>query len=364
MIGAVIREASASARSQPIASIVTVMVVVGMVLTVMLTTGRTVGAEQQVLGSIDAVGTRSITVRAEAGAGVTSDVLTRIAAIDGIEWSGGFSLAVDATNSDFADAVRVPLRYAYGDHFADLGIPEHSPAPGTLAWASDMALEQLGMPDHVGSVTLASGLTHGLGGHITAPDHLTELEPLLFVPQPEPTGDEPLSVLIVVAASPELVSPVSQAVLSVLSADDPSKVTVHTSTVFAQLRGLIEGQLGSFSRGLVLALLVLTGTLVAVLLYGLVMMRRKDFGRRRALGASRSLIVGLLLTQTLLLAVAGISVGVATSTVVLIASGDPLPGLAFTGSLCVLTLVTALIAALIPALLASRREPIRELRVP
>lgn len=364
MIGEVVREAAASARSQPVASLVTMLMVVGMVLTVMLTTGRTVGAEQQVLGSIDDAGTRSIMVRADASAGVTSSVLDRIAGITGIEWAGGFSNAIDATNVDVPEGVRVPVRYAYGDHLSRLGIPEHSPAPGGLAWASEAALIQLGMPDASGGIALTNGASYGVVGRIAVPDDLAGFEPVVLVPQPESTGEESIGVLVVIAESPELVSSVSGAVLSVLAADDMSKVTVRTSAALAELRGLIEGQLGSFSRGLVLALLVLTGALVAILLYGLVMMRRKDFGRRRALGASRGLIIGLLLAQTGMLAVVGITTGLVLSAVILIASGDPWPGAAFTGALAILTLLTALIAALLPAVIASRREPIRELRVP
>lgn len=364
MIGAVVREAAASARSQPVASLVTILMVIGMVLTVMLTTGRTVGAEQQVLGSIDEAGTRSITVRADAAAGVTSSVLDRIAGITGIEWAGGFSNAIDATNVDVPDGVRVPVRYAYGDHLDRLGVAENSPVPGGLAWASDAALVQLGMPDASGGIQLTNGTFYGVAGRVVVPDYLTGFEPVVLVPQPLATGDEPIGVLVIIAETPELVASVSGAVLSVLAAEDMSKVTIHTSAALAELRGLIEGQLGSFSRGLVLALLVLTGALVAILLYGLVMMRRKDFGRRRALGASRALIIALLLAQTGMLAALGIVVGLALAAIILIASGDPWPGGAFTGALAILTLVTAMVAALLPAIIASRREPIRELRVP
>ncbi|WP_460800162.1 ABC transporter permease [Microbacterium sp. GXF0217] len=363
-MASVFREAAASARSQPVASVITVLMIVGMILAVMLTTGRTVGAEQQVLGAIDSAGTRSITVRAEPSAGISSDVLQRIAGIEGIEWAAGFSSAVDATNSTVPDGTRVPVRLAYGDQFTRLGIPSNPAVPGQLAWASAEALEQLGMPDETGGVELTSGASYGVAGRIETPDFLSGFEPVVLVPQPNATGDEPVSILIVIAEEPELVAPVSEAVLSVLAPDDPTKVTMQTSEALAQLRGLIEGQLGSFSRGLVVALLALTGTLVAVLLYGLVMMRRKDFGRRRALGASRGLIIGLLLVQTSFLALVGILTGTLLSAIILGVSGDPWPGTAFTGALGVLTLVTAAIAALLPATLASRREPIRELRVP
>lgn len=364
MIWSVVRESAATARSQPVASVVTVLMVAGMILAVMLTTGRTVGAEQQVLGSIDSAGTRSIIVRAEAGAGVTSSVMDRLAHIEGIEWAAGFSAAVDGTNSAIPDGSKVPVRLAYGSQFDRLGVPARIPVEGSAAWASDEALEQLGMPDGVGGVADTNGASYGVVGRLDVPDFLHGFEPAVFVPQPSPHGDEALGVVVVIADSPQLVTPVSDAVVSILGADDPKKVTVQTSEALAQLRTLIEGQLGSFSRGLVLALLGLTGTLVAILLYGLVMMRRKDFGRRRALGASRGLIITLLLTQTALLAFIGVAVGTGLSAVLLFASGDPWPGSGFTAALGVLTLITALIAALIPATIASRREPIKELRVP
>lgn len=359
-----IREAAASARSQPVASVVTVLMVVGMILAVMLTTGRTVGAEQQVLGSIDSAGTRSITVRAETGAGITSSVMQRISGIEGIEWAAGFSAAADGTNTAIPDGVKVPVRLAYGAQFDRLGLPGRTALPGGTAWASPTALEQLGMPDATGGITLTTGTSYALAGTLRVPDYLRGFEPAVFVPQEALTGAEPLSVLIVIADSPEQVAPVSAAVLSVLGADDPTKVSVQTSEALAQLRGLIEGQLGSFSRGLVLALLGVTGMLVAILLYGLVMMRRKDFGRRRALGATRGLIIGLLLLQTGMLAMLGILLGTAVSMALLLASGDPWPGFAFTAALGILTLIAALLAALVPATIASRREPIRELRVP
>ncbi|MGF3053505.1 ABC transporter permease [Microbacterium sp. YY-03] len=364
MTGQLIREAFASARSQPVASIVTIIMVTGMILAVMLTTGRTVGAEQNVLGSIDSAGTRSIVIRADDSAGITADALDRMAGIEGIEWAGAFSSAIDATNGANTDGTRVPVRFAYGAGLARLGISDHSALPGELAYASQIALDQFGLIDIAGDITLTTGSNFAVAGRIDVPDFLTGFEPLVLVPQPNATGTEPINIIVVIAERPDLVAPVAAATLSVLAADDPTKVTVQTSAALAELRALIEGQLGSFSRGLVLALLGLTGALVAILLYGLVMMRRKDFGRRRALGATRSYIVALLLTQTALLALAGIAIGTIGSVIALIAFGDPLPGLAFTTALAILTLVTALIAALVPALAASRREPIRELRVP
>ncbi|MGA7149600.1 MAG: FtsX-like permease family protein [Microbacterium sp.] len=334
-----------------------------MILTVMLTTGRAVGAEQRVLGAIDETGTRTIQVLAEADAGLTSSVLDRIRNIEGIEWAAAFSPALDATNTAVPDGVRTPVRLAYGSQLSRLGIPAASPIPGTHAYATSLALTQLGLPDVAGSITSSSGIDYAMSGSIVAPDFLTGFEPLVLVPQPEEMGDEPVSVLVIIAERPDLVAPVADAVVSVLGVDDPRKVAVETSEALAQLRAIVQSQLATFSRGLVLVTLAITGLLVAVILYALVMMRRKDFGRRRALGSTRGLIVGLLLTQTVLLAALGVVLGLIVSAISLLASRDPLPGPDFCAALAVLTLTTASLAALVPALVASNREPIRELRV-
>jgi len=362
-LGGVIREAFAAAWSSPIASVATVIMVAGLCVTVLLTTGRTVGAEQAVLGSIDSAGTRAIVVRADASAGLTSSVMGRLATIDGIEWSGAFGPAHDVTNARIPDGTKVAARFAYGAHLAAIGVPESSALPGSTAWGTDQSLSMLGLPDNAGAVIAQTGADYTVAGRIELPDWLTFFEPALFVPRPQADA-EPVAVLVVIAERPDLVSAVSAAVQSVLAVDDPTKITITTSETLAQLRALVQGQLGAFGRGLVLLILAVSGLLVAAILTGLVTLRRKDFGRRRALGATRGLIVGMLLVQTTALAVVGASIGIGIASAVLALSGDPQPGVAFTLAIGVLAIGVSVVAASVPALLAARRDPIRELRVP
>jgi len=364
VVKAIAREAAASARSSPAGSLVTIIMVIGMIVTVLLTTGRTVGAERAVLSVIDSVGTRSILVTAETEAGITADAMDRVQLIDGVEWAGAFSFAMDAMNTAVVGGARVPVRYAYGLHWDTLGIPERSALPGGVAYASSSALFQLGLPDVAGSITLTTGGEYAVAGRLETPDFLRELEPVVIVPRRVSSGDEPVNLLVIVAARPDLVTPVRKAVASVLAPRDPTKVRLDTSEALVQLRTLVQGQLGSFSRGVVLVVLAVTGVLLGSTLYGLVMMRRKDFGRRRALGATRGLIIALLLVQTVMLSVLGIVFGTVASLAVLIIGHDPLPGVDFIAAVAVLALFIANLAAVVPAVVASRRDPIRELRVP
>lgn len=359
---AVTREAAATAWAQPVASLVTIVMIAGMCAAVVLTTGRTVGAEQAVLGSIDAEGTRSIIIRAEPAAGLDPTVLSRINRIDGVQWVGAFGQATDVTNAAFSGATRVPVRAVWGDDFDQLGLPDIPAVPDSSVWASGTALEVLGMPDAVGGAVTGDGDDYAIVGPLTTPDYLRFLEPLAVAPQSGDTGQ--VVVLVVLAATPELVAPVSDAALSVLAVDDLTLITLSTSENFAELRALVEGQLGTFGRSLIVLIFGLTAILVAVILYGLVMLRRKDFGRRRALGASRGLIIGLLLTQTGILALIGAIIGSTTAGIALATTGDPLPGGQYFIAVSVLAAAVGITAALLPAIAAARRDPLKELRVP
>lgn len=363
---AVAREAWVSAIRQPVASIISVIIIAGMCAAVLLTTGRTVGAEQDVLSSIDSAGTRSIIVRAEAGAGLDTSVLDRLKNLDGIEWTGAFSSAVDAQNIAFPGGNRVPVREAFSSSLAVFGTKSSSSTAELQALASAQALEELGMAGPAGAVsTVNDRAEYSVTGQLEVPTFLRFLEPLVVIPHPiDGTSPTSVSVLVVIADRPDLVRPLSLAVQSLLAVDDSTKVRLQTSEDLASLRALVEGQLGSFGRELVLVIFAITAVLVAAILYGLVMLRRKDFGRRRALGATRGLIIVLLLTQMLMLGAVGAVVGCATSAVVLLGSGDPQPPFIFYLAVAVLATATGLLAASAPAIAASRRDPLKELRVP
>ncbi|HEU5224060.1 MAG TPA: FtsX-like permease family protein [Candidatus Lumbricidophila sp.] len=357
-------EALASSRAQPVASLVATLIVAGMCAAVFLTTGRTVGAEQAVLSRIDDEGTRAIVVRADAGAGLDASVVTRIQNIEGIEWAGAFGFPRDVTNSAIGPGgEKVALRPLWTSAPAELGIPATFATFGAnTAWASTDALATLGMRQGAGGVQAQDGLGYGVLGALRIPSFLADMTPTLLAP--EATFSGRVATLIVVARDPSLVGPVGKAVGGLLDAEDSSKVTITTSEALAQLREAIRGQLGSYGRQLVILIFGVSAALVAAVQYGLVSMRRKDFGRRRALGATRSLIVGLVLFQVAIVSAIGSAAGALVATVALLLSKDPLPPWEFFVGVDLLAVAVATLAALWPAVFASRRDPARELRVP
>ncbi len=359
-----LREALQSAVSQPVVSLAAIVMIAGMCSTVMLTNGRTNAAQQDVLSTIDQVGTRSIVAEMKDEAGVDTSVLTRLEQLDAVAWSGAFSSAVDSRNQGLGEAgTNVAVRTLWAADPGELDIHDTSPVDNAV-WATPKAQASLGLQTASGGLLAKDGSEYSVVGTIVPPAYLDSYEPLLLYPQAVPGTPQKIASFVVIAKQADQVAALATTITSLLGAVDPSKVNVTTSAQLAELRGLVEGQLGGFNTSLVLLVFALTAVLVAVILYALVIMRRKDFGRRRALGATRGTIIALLLIQTGITAIIGAVLGCAGALVYLAITGDPLPGPTFVLATGILAVLIATVAALVPAIAASRRDPIHELRVP
>nr|BFE64555.1 hypothetical protein GCM10020063_090810 [Dactylosporangium thailandense] len=367
---ALIYEATASARSQPVASLLTLAMVAGMCVAVLLTTGRTAATQDAVMASIDSMDTRSIVVRADATAMITPDLIDRLHTVLSVAAVAGLGPPVDARNARVPDGTKVPVRRLYGDLIATDDLWSRQGTPASVAIASTTATRELGLVDGQGGLITDDGDSLAVVAGLQVPSYLSFLEPLVIMPPPaaraDTAGDEAavLTVVVIVVRFPRDVAAVSTVVDGMLAGIDPSKVNVQTSSQLAAIRSMVSGELDAYGHRTVLGILLTSVALTMINLLALVTMRRRDFGRRRALGATRPLIVGLLLTQVGILATLGVVVGTAISAALLLAGGNALPPATFIAAVGITALLAAVIAALPPALLAARRDPLYELRVP
>ncbi|MGH8875342.1 MAG: FtsX-like permease family protein, partial [Acidimicrobiia bacterium] len=138
----------------------------------------------------------------------------------------------------------------------------------------------LGLAGPVGGVVFAEGGELAVVGWFNAGELLAFLDGSLLEaadpdhPQPE------VRAVHVLARRPEDVAVLTRAVLAVLGADDPGSVAVETS----EARAAVAGELGRFGRRLVTVVLGVGLVLAGLTVYGSESSRRRDFGRRRALG--------------------------------------------------------------------------------
>lgn len=349
--------------SQRVVSVMSTLVVTGMVLAVLLSAGRAEGARQAVLGSIDDVGSRSIIVEGDAGSGLTTEALDRADRLVATEWVGAFGTSLDVSNLNIPGGTPVSARKVWTTDAAAMALPDAT--EDHLVYLSAAAAARLGFGQISGAVVDSQGSIYSVDGRYEAPNFLSFLGTFAAIPTAY-SASEPsaISTLVVVAESPQEVDALAAALSQTLSVDDPSKVTISTNGRIAELRGLVDSQLGEFGRALVAGVFLISALLMAGILYSFVILRRKDFGRRRALGATRGTILGLIALQTAYAAVVGALLGTAASLIALRATGDEAPTLSFVLAVGVAALVVSVLASLVPGSVAARRDPLRELRVP
>lgn len=356
-----IREAFYSARAQPVSSVITILIVGGACAAILATTGQTIRAEQQVLAQIDTAGTRSIVISDVGAADMHISSVDRIARTSGVEWVVGLGPATDANGVANPAGPAVAIRAIHGDIDQVVALNGPPTRPG-VAYAGPEAQAALGFLVPVGGVVDGAGREHAVIGGLTASGPLDLLNrSLIAIPT---DADSVVRSIHILATAPEQVASVAIAATMLISTEDPASIRVETSAALAEVRAAVAGELGRYGRQLIILVLGAGLVLTALNIYGSVTSRKRDMGRRRALGASRPAIMTLILLQTTIASLAGAALGAAAVSVVLVANTGARPDLEFTAAIIVLATFASGFASIPPAVVAAYRDPVRVLRVP
>jgi putative ABC transport system permease protein len=360
---AVVSEASRIALSTPVASLIIAVIVAAVCGVILVTTGQTVRAEQDVLGRIDDSGTRLVVAIDDQGsANIDPAAVERIAGLSNVEWVIGLGYAQDGRNANIGGAANpVPIRTLWG-HIPNV-IAVNGRTPDTNeGLAGSEATEALGMPIPIGGID-TDGTQIAIVGGFTASEPLTDLNRSIITP-PQSNSTQKLRSVHVLATNPNEVANLTTAVAMLLAPDDPTGIRFETSQTLADVRAAVAGELGRYSRRLILGVLAAGLVLIALAIYSSVTLRRQDFGRRRALGATRTTIVALVATHYLIVAAIGTLIGVTTAAILTTRWNGLPPDAAFATATAILTLVATFFATIPPALIAAYRDPVRVLRIP
>lgn len=367
MITGVLREAWALVRTQRSITVLLALISAAASATVVLTAGRSAALEDSVLATIDAQGTRTITIRAKSATpGVDESLVAALGSLDDVEAVTGVSSVREATAVLLPFGTRLPTRMAFGT-LNDEPLEQPQPGPaGLQVWVPAKSALAAGLSAAAGTLRILDGEDLWITASPDLPPYLAELAPVGLIPAPRATSGEPRPVtsIYVLTTSPESVSLVTGIVNRLLGDVPRDRVTIATSQAAVDLRAALDGDLRSASRGLVLISLFAASTASALAVLGYIMLRRRDIGRRRALGASRLTVILLVEVQVLITVLLGSVAGLAVSATWMRWSAMTLPGidflLAVSGGV---VSVTTLLAA-VPVVVAARRDPVRELRVP
>jgi hypothetical protein len=175
-----LREIVASSVSRLVPTMVNVLIVAVAAATVLMTAGSSAGSQRNILKTIDAVGTRTITLSAPPSAGLDSEIVSRLGGIEGVAWVGAFGEAHDVTNSAGIGGNPVAARDMWSTDFTVAGIGGFA-ADGSFA--STAASRELGFSQASGQLSTSEDESITVQDTVMLPNFLATLDPIVLRPR-------------------------------------------------------------------------------------------------------------------------------------------------------------------------------------
>ncbi len=354
-----IGEAWRSAISQLVPFVLIALVGAAMCVSTLLTAGRAAAAEATLAGTLTNAGSRQITVTDTTSSElIKSSVVSAMEGASTVQSALGISAPEDVFNPYVGTGgPRVPLWRTYGDLGKSLHVTSgRFPRQGEAIVSRDVA-QHLGLDAPVGSLQSVAGADYPIVGFFAADDRADDFGQGAVVSD----AGAPLRRVAVVAKSYADAGVTQRLLLSTIAASDPSKLDVVSPLSLADLQTKLVGDLGTSNRAAVGIALTGGALLIALICLADVLVRRKEIGRRRALGASRGELAGLIVVRTAIPAIGGALMGTAGGVAAATIVGYT-PPWTFSAGVATLATLTSCLAPLLPAAIATAQDPVRILR--
>lgn len=356
-------EAWRQLRRPFVPSLVAIVVTFAGTLSIFATTGQSMAGQFRTLERLNSPEGRLVVISDGSGsAKLRAPSVEAVAGLDYVEWVIGVSAATDVTNGVDRVGQVAPSRRIYGYWPPAIEIRStRAPEPGD-ALIPEHLQAMLSMGEPIGSVQGRNDNAVVVGSfEAEAPLTLLNNEILISTASDR---DAQLLHLYVSVTDVARLTEFTNVALDAVQAQAPESLTVRTSAGLEILTADITTELARQARWTLTGLLSAVLVLVAALQYGRITSLTRDIGRRRALGASRSLIVAQVLTNGLITGLLGSALGAATGLALIHTLVGGLPGMEFTLATIVLITLASVAAAILPGIRAARLDPVRILRVP
>lgn len=356
-----LREVGAATRAQRVPAAMVAALTAIMCAAAIGTVGRATRAEQEVRDRLESAGSRVAVLRDAKNAAVLPGLLVRqSSALDLVERAIGLTAPVDASTGALGGGgVPVAAWGMVGSPTEAVTLREGRLPQVGEALASEAAVRRLGLVQHVGWVLVGQREVSVVGVY-AARAPFDVLSSGMVILEPDTTS---LASLHVVARRADQAELMTRLVTGLAQPPTGDALTIESPATLSQVQRQVAGDLGSYSHGLLLLVMGVGALLITIVVLADVLVRRRDLGRRRALGASRTAIVAIVTMRALLAALFGASVGTGAS-MALAARGDVMPPLTFGVATAILAVLVATSAAIAPAAYAARRDPVSVLRTP
>ena len=359
-----LREGLATTWANKVPTALVAFLVAVMVASTLATVGRTAAAENQLEERMDAAGSRLLTVIESRPKDLMGPaIIAQTAGLSTVERAVGTVSPIDTVNGAVGQgAQRVATWGIVGEISAVAELTQGRwPQPGE-ALVSAQAMTALGLTTPFGwvaEVGTPSTSEFTIVGSFTAREPFTDYDAGIIYN----AAGQHAQMLSVILTDARQAAPTQRAVLALLAPEEPTDITVNSPIALSALRGQVLGDFGAFGRTLLLGVLGAGSVLIAIVVLADVLVRRADLGRRRALGATRGTIIGIVTTRTIIPALLGAALGTGTGIYLAQRSGIT-PPTSFTVGVATLAILAAAASAIPPALFAAARDPVAVLRTP
>ncbi|MDO5067845.1 MAG: hypothetical protein Q4D96_11245 [Propionibacteriaceae bacterium] len=353
-----LREAFAAARCSPVPSALVALVVAATACVALITVGRQAALEADLARDLAGPSARTLTVTDVNGSKTLNPaavaVLRNLSTVEAVV---GSNTPVDVVNGAVGDP-KVALVGLVGDIERAVTLTRgRLPRTPGEAVVSVEVQRRLGLAEPVGFLNGPNGHQWAIVGTFTPQTPFQELASMAVTTV---SDDQPLRQVKTISAGIEVAAATQNAALGIVAAG-ANKLSVDSPLAAAAAGQLVERQVTGFGRSLLLLILGAGGFFVAVVVLADVLIRRRDLGRRRTLGITRADLVALVALRTAVPAGLGAAAGLALG-LGLGAIWSQVPGLDFALAVAVLACLTALLAAIPPAVLAANRDPVSVMR--
>ncbi len=358
-----LREALTASRSAAVPSALVMLVVAAMCFAAVATVGRQAAVEAAVAEELAGPQARTLTITDTGGSNtMTGPTLNLLTGLKGTSAVIGRESPVDAFNGVLGEgSTPVAVVEVHGtlDVAVDL-VEGRLPSPGEVIVPTDM-LQTLRLATPAGHLKTPDGGQWAVVGSFAPRAPFDDLGRVALAGS-ETTSATTLQQLRVVADSVENVTAVRDATLAVVDID-PTQVQVATPAALNATNRAVTGQLAGLGRSLLFLILGVGAFFVTVVVLADVLVRRRDLGRRRTLGITRTGLVSLVALRTTAPALIGSLLGSLAGHLIVARQTAAVP-LDFTLAVAVLATVTAAVACLPPAAYAATRDPVEVMRTP
>jgi putative ABC transport system permease protein len=332
--------------------------------------GDTAARNAQLLQELRSPTARSILIRTQTTQPPTLfDPLatTNLAALPGVEYAVGLSPVTSATNAAIPGSQGTigffELTVLAGD--APFEITAGRAPSEREAIISGPGAQRLSATVPLASAIIAADTTYAVVGTYITPDHgqISQLLTSSAITVKEPNAHG-YSLIALTVRQPADLAAVVQALPVLFSDLIPTDYTAEYDTRLDNIEITISKSGRQSIRSTALALTALGGIIQAIVTAVNALTQRREIARRRALGATRSMILSTLVVEAAAIGTAGAFAGSAIAAIVLNARYDTTVDLGLPVAAAIFVALTAAVAAVPGAYFGAYQDPAAVLRVP